>query len=398
MNPAAALAALADSRLDALVLILLGGLVALALPRITARRRRFWHPWINSGLLPLLGGLAIGPAGAGWLSASASETLRPLLGLLLAAAGVLVGTQLRLRSLRTAGPRFLARHSALALLQFAAAGVPLAFAAATGLPWAQALGCAALVAACAVATTQRPPPHLPGGLPPAVLVRDHVAPAGWWNLVAFAGGSLALSLGFQPDDGDGGWGMATVLLPLVLGLAMGWLSAHAPDRDDLSLFLLAILALTGGLAIAVAAVPLFFGLLVGVVLVNTAARRSEAIERSLDDLEQPLAVGIGLLGGLCLAEPGSADWAWPLALMVVVARGWIRRVASPTAPTLGPVRDRILAPPGAPGVILIACAVLAPAPAPQLVVPLAVMAGVLTILGDVLELRRPAVPPAETPA
>jgi hypothetical protein len=70
------------SQLDALVLLLLGGLLALGLPRILVRgRRRFWHGWVNSGLLPLLIGLAIGPTQLGWISDQACQSLRPLLGL-----------------------------------------------------------------------------------------------------------------------------------------------------------------------------------------------------------------------------------------------------------------------------------------------------------------------------
>jgi hypothetical protein len=380
----------ADHR-DALVLLLLGGLFALGMPRITVRgRRRFWHPWANSGLLLLLAGYAIGPAQLAWISAETGTALRPMLGLLLAAAGVLVGMQLRLAYLRQAGGGFLVRQSSAAGLQFLTAAFPLAIASTALLPLGEALGCAAFVGACALATAQRPPLSTEERTAPKHLVTGHVMAAGWWNLLALAGGSLALSLAFQPPPGSEALPPQTVLIgtPMVLGLLMGWLTRRAANRSDLYLFLLAVLALSGGLALAVRGVPLFFGILVGAVLVNVATRRSTALEEALEELEQPLAMGIGLLAGLCVRVDGEAMvWMWLLPLLLLLSRWGVRQHLSPTSSDLGLPRERRFAPGGSTGVLLVACAVLAPYPGSALVGPVVVALAVATLVSDVVERR-----------
>jgi hypothetical protein len=389
----AATASTGTSQRDALVLLLIGGFFALGMPRITVRgRRRFWHPWANSGLLLLLIGLAIGPNQLGWISTGTGTALRPLLGLLLAAAGVLVGMQLRFAYLRHAGAGFLVRQSGSAVMQFLTIAFPLAIAGTALLPLGQALGCAALIGACAVATAQRPPLSTEERTSPKRLVSGHVMASGWWNLLALAGGSLALSLAFQPPPGGEALPPQTLLFstPVVLGLVCGWLTLRAVNRDDLFLFLLAVLALSGGLALAVRAVPLFFGILVGAVLVNVAARKSTALEEALEELEQPLAMGIGLLAGLCLRLDGEIPvWWWLVPVLLLLTRWGVRGNLTPTAGDLGTARERRFAPAGSTGVLLVACAVLAPHPGPVLVGPLVIALALATLVSDVVE-RRPA--------
>ena len=42
------------------VLMLVVGLIALGLPTVTHRdEKRFWHPWLNAGLLPLVAGMLV---------------------------------------------------------------------------------------------------------------------------------------------------------------------------------------------------------------------------------------------------------------------------------------------------------------------------------------------------
>lgn len=397
MDPAAATTALAASaggagQRDLVVLLLIGGVLALGLPHVTARdRRRVWHHWVNGGLLSLLAGMFIGPAMAGWLSAEAAERLRPLLAVALAAAGVLVGTQLRVAYLLRAGAPFLRRESGGALAQALAAGAPLALTLiATGTPLAQALGAGGLTGAAAVVTSQRPPLAAEGSAlgRRALLVR-HVAPAGWWNLCALALGSLALSLGFHLVGGGRAWrdDLLVLLLAPLLGLGLGRLTTHARDRDEVYLFLLAVLAGAAGLALALSAVPLLVGILVGAVFANVVLARAAIVEAALEDMEQPVAVGTGLLAGLCIAPVAAPPWVWPAMAMVAVSRWIVRRHVSPTGADLCPRRDRALAAPGAAGVLLVGSCVLAPPPADGFAVPLACALAALTLLNDAAERR-----------
>jgi hypothetical protein len=374
----------ATSHLDALVLVLLGGIFALGLPSLAVRgRRRFWHPWVNSGLLPLLIGLAIGPTQLSWISEQASTALRPLLGLALAAAGVLVGTQLRFAYVVRAGLPFIAKQSSGAFLQWTLAAVPTFFLCLSVFDLPLALGCGALCGACAVATVQRPPLSTDERISIRDVISQHVMPAGWWNILSLVGGSLTLSLWFSPLSHDTEISPQMLLFgtPIVLGLIIGWLALRATKLDDLYLFLLAVLALSGGLALALRAVPLFFGILVGVVLVNVAARKSTALEAVLEELEQPLALGIGLLAGLCLQPQAPIAWIWFIPLFLVLSRWALRGTISPTGKELGMIGERRFASAGSTGVLLIACAVLAPAPAPALAQPLIVGLALLTMVG-----------------
>jgi hypothetical protein len=370
-------------------------LLALGLPRILVRgRRRFWHGWVNSGLLPLLIGLAIGPTQLGWISDQACQSLRPLLGLALAAAGVLVGMQFRMSYLRAAGIFFLFRQSSGAVAQFLFAFIPLFGLGYCFIEWPMALSSAALVAMCAVASAQRPPLSAEERIPLREVVSGHVMPCGWWNALTLVGGSVVLSIGFtitadveQPLPHY----IQLLFTPLALGLFCGWLTQRASNQDDQYLFLLAVLSLSGGLALAVDAVPLFFGLLVGIVLVNVANRKSTALEGELEELEQPLAVGIGLLAGLCLTTNSTEIWIWLVVPVLIFARWFFRHRISPTHPLIGLPRDRRFAAPGAASVLVVGCAVAAHDPVPMMVLPLIAALAILTLVSDMVE-RRPLPP------
>lgn len=381
---------------DALILLLVGGGLALGLPHVSARdRQRFWHPWVNSGLLPLLVGMALGPAfpwppgGSGWLSLSTAETLQPFLAVALTAAGVLVGTQLRPAHLVAAGSQFLRRHTWGAGVTFCGAALP---GAGVGLLMSSGWAAAAvggLLGAFAVASSQRPPLAAEkdsANTSRHSIVMGQVVPAGWWNLIALGLGALALGIGDRPHQG---WRslLLSVALPAALGLVLGRTAAGARSRAEAFLFLPAVLTLAGGLALVLGSAPLFTGLVVGVVLANAGRGRAALVERSIDELEQPVALAVGLLAGLCLEPQAWSSWAW-LVVLVVPARWILRGWWSPTAPELAPVRDRRLAPASAAGVLLIAGASLAPQPLPQLVVPLTVALTFSTLLADVMERRR----------
>lgn len=376
---------------DALILLLVGGGLALGLPHITARdRQRFWHPWINSGLLPLLLGMAVGPAcpwsGGGWLSVATAETLQPFLAVVLTAAGVLVGTQVRPAHLVAAGLPFIRRHSVAALGTFVLAAIPgIGLGLLLSAGWA-AIAVGGLTGALAVASSQRPP-LASGTASRHAVVMGQVVPAGWWNLIALSGGALALGIGDRPHQG---WAslLLSVALPAALGLVLGRTAAGARSRAEAFLFLPAVLALAGGLALVLGSAPLFTGLVVGCVLANAGRGRAALVERSIDELEQPVALATGLLAGLCL-EPQHVGVGWEWLVLLLIPMRWILRGWwSPTAPELAAIGDRRRAPASAAGVLLIAGASLAPHPLPGLVVPLTLALTVGTLLADLYERRR----------
>ena len=367
---------------DALVLLLVGGGLALGLPHVTARdRRRFWHPWVNAGLLPLLAGLAIGPTGAGWLSPGAAVALHPLLAVALAAAGVILGTQLRPAYLRAAGSEFLRRQTGVALGHFFVVALLLG-----GLWWAVAPVGSGIVAwagwagALALVTSQRPPGN--ADLARRDLVFGHLVSVGWWNLLGLVLGTFALS------TTSAGWSIL-LLPPLAvgLGLLLGRSAAAAPSRADAFLFLPAVLSLAAGLALALGTQPLLTGLLAGAVFVSSGAGRAVQVERALDDLEQPVAVAVGLLAGLTLIGAEPLGWTWGI-LLVAPVRWLLRRRSGPTLPSVAGARERRLAPTGAAGVLLVGCAAVSGGTAP--VLPAVVLIAVATLIADGFEPRRPA--------
>jgi hypothetical protein len=371
---------------DTIALLLIGGGLALGLPHATAHSRdRFWYPWVNAGLLPLLIGMAIGPALGGLLSVGTAQALQPFLALALTAAGVLIGTQLRPAPIIAVGSLFITRHALPALLTAALVAVPAALFAVPALGRWSAVAVVGLAAAFALATAERPPRALRQGTR-ATALAGHVMPAGLWNLIALGGGALALGIGDRPEQSWYGFILALVL-PGILGLLLGRSAAGARSPAEAFLFLPAVLALAGGLALALGSAPLLTGIVVGAVLATVGTGRATLVERAISELEQPIAVATGLLTGLCLEVPAEHPAAW-LILLVLPLRWLLRGRLGPSAPELVRDRDRRCAPPGAAGVLLVAAASLAPPPLPALVIPLTVALVIGTLVADAAE-RRP---------
>jgi len=358
-----------SSGLVVLLLLLVAGLLAIGLPKVTRRdRRRSWHPWLNSGLLPLLFGMALAPA----LGDVVAEALRPLLALATAAAGVLAGSQLRIAYLQRAGRGFLQRQSASALLVFVlTALIAWSLLIVLGLPLAQSLSWSGLTGAICVATSQRSLPVLDFEVRHRDVVLGHVAPAGWWNIIALAlgGGVLSLVHGGPVAvlAGSVSWVQALLELglPLLLGIALGWLASRARNRDEGYLFLLAVLGTAGGMGLALGSAPLFTGLLLGATFANVVLGRAGLMEGPLEELEQPVVVATGLLAGLCLGDwprlwtaSLTPQWsAWLLAALFFAGRWILRGRFSPTSPLLAARGERRYASAGATGVLLLGCLV-----------------------------------------
>ena len=394
--------------MDLVVLLLLGGVLAMGLPHVTRRsERRIWHPWVNTGLLPLVLGLAVGPLLGGRLQ----ELLDPILALATAAAGVIAGTQLRMAYLRRAGGLFLRRYSVPVLVLFHLMAIPTLvllhlvgdFDLWTAIAWGGVVG------ALVVATSERAPLSIGGfEIQHRDVVLGHVAPAGWWNLLALilAGGALSLTLGPRgalqmaiPDSLAPGHGYLVVgvpawstplialLLPAALGLVLGWLAKRARNRDEATLFLLAVLGVAGGAGLLLGSAPLFVGLIIGAVFVNLAQERGAPIERALEGLEQPAVVATGLLAGLVMGSPPASPVGWLLALVVVVMRWLLRGWLSPTSATLCARAERRVTPAGATGVLVVGSLVTMGQAGSILVPPLVACLVVQTGAFDLYESR-----------
>lgn len=392
---------------DLVALLLLGGLLALGLPHITRHsRRRVWHPWVNTGLLPLALGLMVAP----WLSEALRAELHTILALATAAAGVLLGTQLRIGYLRRAGGAFLRRHSVVATSLFLLAAVPclVGLLAVTAVEARLAVAWSAAVGALLVVTSQRPP-IAAGSF--RVYHRDvvlgHVAPAGWWNLCALGLSAALISL---PSGRETGLAIAVpaalvdlagadrlrlpawahplleIAVPVAMGLVLGWLAQRARNREEAYLFLLAVLGVAGGIGLILGCAPLFSGLLIGAVFVNVPQPRLGVIENALEGIEQPTCIGAGLLAGLVLEVTLPSAAAWCLAGVAVAGRWMLRGVWSPTSATLGSRGERRLMPPGASGVLLVAILVSMGSVGQPVAVVLTVALIVLTAVSDLYEL------------
>lgn len=354
------------------LLLLVVGALALAVPgrRASVLPSAAWQVWLYSGLLAVL---------AGWLGAmllplAVREPLRPLLALVVSAAGFLAGTQLRLAYVMRAGSSFVLPQTSAAL------GVGLAVAvlwlvvcafapAESGQPmmiWGST------VAGLAMATSQNAPATASAF---AVRHRDvvfgHVARAGWWNLTAFAvaGGGMWWALG-GATSGDG-W--LAWLAPLLAGLLFGRLARRVSSRDEAYVLLLGVLATLAGLSLTFEAAPLLLGLLSGAVFINVTTVRSVTFETVLEGLEQPLVIFTGLLAGLLLPTNGVERIAIPLVVGLTVGRLAMRWWWHPTLTALGSRRERQLVGPGAAGVVILGAAVAA-APARPTVLLVMVMA------------------------
>ena len=354
------------------LLLVLVGVLALGVPHSTSRdRRRFWHPWIDNGLAPFLLGAVLIPVLFSSLDshviANVDESLRAILIIALTAAGLLSGTQLRVAYLHRAGPHFLITQSICALGQGLIVFIPvmvLLFTL-TDLAIIEVIGSSLILAAFAMASSQRPMKTAIFARHRAVIL-NHVAPAGWWNLLALILGALGVALCIVPayvvDTAIGTTWLIWLGIPVLLGVSLGRLASKAHNRDEAYVFLLAIIAICGGVTIARGGSPLMGGLLLGAVFVNISLGRTAMVERAIEDLEQPLVLASGLFAGLCLhLQPQEWDWTWfGIAALVILLRMIYRRYVSPTGNQVSTPGERILASPGATGVLFLGCLVLIP--------------------------------------
>ncbi|NRA36762.1 MAG: hypothetical protein HRU15_01365 [Planctomycetes bacterium] len=357
-------------------------------------RRRFWHPWIDNGLLPFLCGAVALPYVVNVFDTSAivnvHKTMQSLLIISLTAAGLLVGTQLRLAYLHRAGWDFLRKQSIAAAIQALTVALPvgclLFFL--TDVSIATVIGSTCILAAFSMASSQRP-------MKTAIfsrhrsIINGHIVSCGWWNLLAIICGALGIALCFSTVvdntvfNSTNYYWIMWFALPSMLGIVLGRLAVIAHNRDEAYVFMLAVVGICGGTTIALQGSPLLAGLLTGAAFVNVSLGRSALVERALEDLEHPVAVATGLFAGLCLPMH-NWDWTWSLlAFLVIPLRMVVRLKISPTSVQVSTLNERVLASPGAVGVLLLGSLVLLPdSEAQGLIRPFVAALFVLTLVDE----------------
>ena len=378
------------------LLLVVVGILALGVPHSSSKdRRRFWHPWIENGLAPFLLGAVLLPIIFSSIDETAipgiDESLRALLIISLTAAGMLAGTQLRLAYLHRAGPSFLIRQTCLAMGQGLLVFIPVVtlLLVLTDLAIIEAVGTSLIMSAFSMASSQRPMKTAIFARHRAVIL-NHVVPAGWWNLLAILFGAVGVALCIVPAHvHEAAVGMTWLIwlgIPVLLGISLGRLASKAHNRDEAYVFLLAIIAICGGVTIAEGGSPLLGGLLLGAAFVNISLGRSAMVERAIEDLEQPLVLSSGLFAGLCLhIQSQQWDWTWcGIAVLVILLRISYRRYWSPTGGHVSTISERMLASPGATGVLFLGSLVLIPnnVGAIQLLQPFILALFALTVIDE----------------
>ena len=328
----------------------------------------------------------------------------------LTAAGLLAGTQLRAAYIHRAGAEFLGKQSFAAGLQGLLVFVPV-FAIlffCTDLIMIEIVGASCLLSAFAMASSQRP-------MKSAIFSRHrtvitgHVVSTGWWNLLAIVLGATGVALCIVPAHVDSAhsidhtW-MLWLGVPILLGVSLGRLAVKAHNRDEAYVFLIAIIVICGGITVAKGGSPLLGGLLLGAAFVNVSLGRSALVERALEDLEQPVVVATGLFAGLCLhIQMLEWNWVWfGIAALVIVLRVCYRAYKSPSSLQVSMRSERMLASPGATGVLFVGSLVLIPnsGGAVHLVQPFILALFALTVADEwwgshaLARLQRPASPSA----
>lgn len=387
--------------MEVLLLLLVGGL-ALGLPHSSNKdRRRFWHPWIDNGLAPFILGVLILPLLFQGIDEQAmvniEKTMRALLIVSLSAAGLLVGMQLRVAYFKSAGWDFLSRETVSAVGQGLLVFIPivLILLIRTNFLPIEITGTGLILAAFAMACSQRPMKTAIFARHRAVIV-GHIVPTGWWNVLALIFGATGYALCAVTEERFLAEAADTWLIwlgvPLVLGISLSRLAVKAHSRDEAYVFLLAIIAICGGVTVARGGSPLLGGILLGVAFVNISLGRSALVERAMEDLEHPVVVATGLFAGLSFyftsqAHPLELEWSWlwaGMAALVILLRILYRRYRSPSSPQVSKRSERMLASPGATGVLFVGSLVLLPANAQmiQLVHPFILALFVLTVIDE----------------
>ena len=146
-----------------------------------------------------------------------------------------------------------------------------------------------------------------------------------------------------------------LLVPVLAGVGLGYLAVLARNRDEAYMFLLATIACGAGWALFAGSGSLFVGIVIGACFINTSLGRAAVVERVVEQLEQPVAIAVGLFAGLATVAVTPPLSLWLLVATLLLARWWSRGRASPTTAVLAGRRERQLVASGAAGVLAVGC-------------------------------------------
>jgi len=289
-------------------------------------------------------GAAIGPAGVGWLSATALGHLYGVTAVALAALGIFVGFGLRLA--RQDDRRLLQYASLEALITIAivALGCGLLLSA-WGARLDAALGLIVLVLGlCASATSAG---KVTSGASAADRATMRIADLD--DALPIALGGIVLALGLAQTAV---LGLTLALLNIVAPLAIaaaGWLLfERTRDTGERAVFVVGVVALLGGGAAYLGVSPLLAGMVAGLFWKYAPGRADAIIAEDLRRLQHPLVVLLLIVAGAGTAPSLLGLW---IAGVYIITRvngkliaGWL---VSRAIPTLSPANLGVsLLPPG----------------------------------------------------
>jgi len=288
-------------------------------------------PTPSPGLILLLFGMAIGPLGTGLLSEPVLAALDPAVSVALAALGVFVGLDLKIRRPREGRLLAAASLEAGATMVLVAGGVLLVHSlspsSSPGSPWLFAL----LLGLCASSSSTPAETSAESHQSAALRIGDLD------DVLPIVLGALALAWAREGTP-EGSWVFSqAAVIALMIALA-GWLLVVQTSSDsEQRVFAIGALLLLGGTAAHLSLSALFVGFLAGVFWNAAGSPALDALTRDMRYLQHPLTVLLLIVAGA--RAMFSANMAW-LVIAYVVLRtaaklvgGWLAaRAVAPELP------------------------------------------------------------------
>jgi hypothetical protein len=302
--------------------LLLIGLIILSAAAI--RHRGFNFPlWLklsfSSGIGYMLLGVAFGPIVLNIINASSLDLLDPLINLAIGWVGLVLGLQLKFRDIK----RITWEEWLGSFTQFAITASLITISAVL-LFWWLGLADSTPIALCLGMLGGASSPTLIGmmakekGLTHSnPEIRRSLLYANLDGMFATVGLGLVWSIFFPHPEFDLEYGfIAQILLPIALGLLLGWIFHFFLSRGmkdaQMAMLIFGMVIFCGGVAAVSNISPIYLNLFVGIWLINQCSYANH-LYRFLVIYEQSLLLGLLLMAGL-LWDPG--EW-WLILLLVV---------------------------------------------------------------------------------